>query len=122
MAQGFFPDTISSDLHIGNVEGPVYDLLTTLSKFLHLGMSLSEVIRLGTVAPASVIGKSEELGSLRPGAVGDVTISKIQEGRFTLSDSGRRRVVETTQRIAHVKTIKGGREYRPYLAVKPPMW
>ena len=41
MAQGFFPDTISSDLHIGNVDRTVYDLLTTLSKFLHLGMTLS---------------------------------------------------------------------------------
>ena len=116
MAQGFFPDTISSDLHIGNVDRTVYDLLTTLSKFLHLGMSLSEVIRLGTEAPASVIGKSEELGTLRPGAVGDITISKLEEGRFELSDAGGRRIVEATQRIAHVKTIKRGREYRPYLA------
>ena len=115
MAQGFFPDTISSDLHIGNVEGPVYDLLTTLSKFLYLGMSLGEVIRLGTEAPAKVIGKFEELGTLRPEAAGDVTISRLEEGRFTLSDAGRRRVVEATHRLTHVKTIKAGREYRPYL-------
>ncbi len=116
MAQGFFPDTISSDLHIGNVDGPVYDLLTTLSKFLYLGMSLGEVIRLGTEAPAKVIGKFEELGTLRPGAAGDVTISRIEEGRFHLSDAGRRRVVEATHRLTHVKTIKDGRAYRPYLA------
>ena len=116
MAQGFFPDTISSDLHIGNVGGPVYDLLTTLSKFLRLGMGLDEVIRLGTEAPTKVIGKSGELGTLRPGAVGDVTISKLEEGRFQLSDSGGRRVVEATHRLTHVKTIKGGREYRPYFA------
>ena len=116
MSQGFFPDTISSDLHIGNVDRTVYDLLTTLSKFLHLGMTLDEVIRLGTVAPASVVGKSGELGTLRPGAVGDVTISKLEEGRFELSDSGGRRVVEGTQRLTHVGTIKWGREYRPYLA------
>ena len=116
MAQGFFPDTISSDLHIGNVNGPVYDLLTTLSKFLHLGLTLGEVIRLGTEAPARVIGKSSELGTLRPGTVGDVTISKFEEGWFELSDSGGRRVVEATHRLTHVKTIKSGREYRPYLA------
>ena len=116
MAQGFSPDTISSDLHIGNVDGPVYDLLTTLSKFLHLGMTLNEVIRLGTEAPAKVIGKSGELGTLRPGATGDVTISKLEEGRFALSDAGRRRIVKATHRLTHVKTIKSGREYRPYLA------
>ncbi len=116
MAQGFFPDTISSDLHVGNVDGPVYDLLTTLSKFLHLGMTLDEVIRLGTEAPAKVIGKSGELGTLKVGAIGDLTICKIERGRFELSDSGGRRVVETAHRLTHVKTIKGGREYRPYLA------
>lgn len=116
MAQGFFPDTISSDLHIGNVDRTVYDLLTTLSKFLHLGMRLDEVIRLGTEAPAKVIGKFGDLGTLRPGAVGDVTISKLEEGRFQLSDSGGRRVVEATHRLTHVKTIKAGREYRSYLA------
>ncbi|MCY4528098.1 MAG: amidohydrolase/deacetylase family metallohydrolase [Chloroflexi bacterium] len=116
MAQGFFPDTISSDLHIGNVDRTVYDLLTTLSKFLQLGMTLDEVIRLGTEAPSRVIGKSEELGTLRPGAVGDVTISKLEEGRFELSDSGGRRIVEATHRLTHVQTIKGGRVYRPYLA------
>ena len=116
MSQGFLPDTISSDLHIGNVDRTVYDLRTTLSKFLHLGMRLDEVIRLGTEAPARVMSKSVELGTLRPGAVGDVTISKLEEGRFELSDSGGRRVVEATHRLTHVKTIKGGREYRRYLA------
>ncbi len=116
MAQGFLPDTISSDLHVGNVDGPVYDLLTTLSKFLHLGMSLDEVIHLGAEAPAKVIGKSSELGTLRPGAIGDLTISKLEEGRFELNDSGGRRVVQATHRLTHVKTIKSGREYRPYLA------
>ena len=79
-------------------------------------MGLSEVICRGTEAPAKVIGKSDELGTLRPGAVGDVTISKLEEGRFQLSDSGGRRVVEATHRLTHVKTIKAGREYRPYLA------
>ena len=115
MAQGFFPDTISSDLHFKNVDGPVFDLHTTLSKFLHLGIPLAEVIRLGTTAPAGAIGKSNELGTLRPGAIGDVTISKLEEGRFLLSDSGRRRTVEATRRISHVTTVKDGREYMPYL-------
>lgn len=115
MVQGFFPDTISSDLHFKNVDGPVYDLHTTLSKFLHLGLPLAEVIRLGTATPAAVIRKSGELGILRPGAIGDATISKIEEGRFLLSDSGQRRTVEATRRISHVTTIKDGREYKPYL-------
>ena len=60
IAQGFLSDTISSDLHVGNVEGPVHDLVTTLSKFLYMGMSLPEVIRLSTEAPVRVIGQSSE--------------------------------------------------------------
>ena len=115
MSQGFFPDTISSDLHFKNVDGPVYDLHTTLSKFLHLGLPFAEVIRFGTTAPAGAIGKSGELGTLRPGAIGDATISRIEEGRFLLSDSGRRRTVEARRRISHVRTVKDGREYKPYL-------
>ena len=116
MEQEFFPDTISSDLHIGNVQRTVYDLHTTLSKFLHLGMPLFEVVRRGSTAPARAIGKSDVLGTLRPGAAGDVTISRLEEGRFTMSDSGRRRTVEATRRLTHVRTIKAGREHRPYLA------
>ena len=115
MAQGFFPDTISSDLHFKNVDGPVYDFHTTLSKFLQLGLPLAEVIRLGSTTPAKAIGKSDELGTFRPGAVGDATISKIEQGRFQLSDSGSRRTVEASRRISHVRTIKDGREYKPYL-------
>lgn len=111
IAQGFFPSTISSDLHIGNVEGPVYDLVTTLSKFLHLGMTPTEVIRLSSEVPAWVIGRCGELGTLRPGAAGDVAITKLEEGAFMLSDSGGRRVVEATRRISHVKTIKSGRRH-----------
>lgn len=111
VAQGFLPDTISSDLHVGNVEGPVYDLLTTLSKFLYIGLSLPEVIRLSTEAPARVIGQSGRLGTLKRDSVGDVTILKLDAGEFALSDSGGRRVVQAPRRLSHVKTIKAGSEY-----------
>lgn len=115
MDQGFLPDTISSDLHVGNVDGPVYDLVTTLSKFLHLGMPLAEVIRLSTEAPARVIGQAGILGTLQSGAVGDVTILRMDEGNFTLSDSGGRQIVQSTQRLSHVMTVKGGIAYQPWL-------
>ncbi len=116
IAQGFLPDTISSDLHVGNVEGPVYDLVTTLSKFLYLGMSLSEVIRLCTEAPARVIGQSGRLGTLKRDSVGDVTILRMDDGEFIFSDSGKRQVVQASHRLTHVQTIKAGQIYRPWLA------
>ena len=75
LAQGFRPGTISSDLHVYNLDGPVYDLATTMSKFLHLGLSLDEVVAMTTGAPARVIGHDRALGTLRPGAAADVTLA-----------------------------------------------
>ncbi len=112
--QGFRPGSISSDLHIGNVEGPVYDLVTTLSKFLHLGLSLDEVIKLSTHAPATVMGVAEKLGTLKVGAHGDATVLRLDAGRFTLTDAPRESV-EARQRLSHVATVRAGRVYRPWL-------
>lgn len=85
--EGIKPHTISSDLWIGNVNGPVHDLPTTMSKFLHLGMELDEVVRAATATPASVVGRVGELGTLKRGACADVAIFKIKEGRFPFIDS-----------------------------------
>ena len=86
LAAGFVPDTISSDLHILNLEGPVFDQATTLSKFLNLGTPLTDVIRATTVNAAAAI-RRPELGTLRPGSAGDATIFSISEGRFPFVDS-----------------------------------
>src|SRR5712691_8714234 len=68
LAQGLAPGTISSDIHVWNVAGPVYDLATTASKLLHLGMSLPEVLHRVTTTPAACIGLARQLGTLSPGA------------------------------------------------------
>lgn len=86
LAGGFMPDTISSDLHALNLDGPVFDQSTTLSKFLNLGVPLDEVIRATTANAAAAI-RRPELGTLRPGSAGDATIFSISEGRFPLIDS-----------------------------------
>ncbi len=86
MDDGFPPDTISSDIHTLNIDGPVYDLPTTVSKFLHLGMSLSEAIQRVTVEPAKALGRAD-LGSLGVGAIADVAIFDLEEGAFELVDS-----------------------------------
>ena len=79
-AQDFPPDTVSSDLHAHNVGGPVYDQATTLSKLLHSGMSLAEVIMAATAAPAAAIGRGGEIGSLAPGSVADLTGFELRAG------------------------------------------
>jgi dihydroorotase len=108
LADGFRPDTISSDLHRFNIATPVHDLATTLSKFLLLGLSLDDVVAMATTAPAAAVGPAgAELGSLAVGAPADVTILGLEEGRFELVDSagtGR----DARQRLVPVATVRAG--------------
>jgi dihydroorotase len=98
LANGFLPDTISSDVHALCINGPAFDQVTTMSKFLCLGMPLAGVIAASTVNAAFAL-KRPELGSLKPGSVGDATILSIKDGRFDYVDvvgehlTGDRRIV-----------------------------
>lgn len=83
--KGFYPDTISSDVHSLCVDGPAYDLLVTMSKMMSLGMPLDDCVRAATWAPAQAI-RRDDLGTLRVGAVGDATILQLQEGAFEYTD------------------------------------
>jgi dihydroorotase len=106
LADNFAPTSISSDLHIGNFNGPVYDLVTTLSKFVLLGLPLEDVIALATVQPATAIGRPD-LGRLEAGGIADVTLLREVEGRFALRDSyGESR--DATRRLEPVLTVRGG--------------
>lgn len=107
LALGVYPDTISSDLHAANVNGPVYDLPTTLSKFLLLGMPLPEIVAAVTSRAAAALGRAGELGTLRPGAPADIAALRLESGRFTFMDS---HGVELTsdQRLVNVLTVRAG--------------
>ena len=108
LADGFRPDTISSDLHRFNVAGPVHDLATTLSKFLLLGLSLDDVIRMATAAPAAALDRTGELGALNVGREADVTLLRLEEGRFELTDTAGQ-VREARQRLVPVGALRAGR-------------
>ena len=83
---GFLPDAISSDVHSLSIKGPAYDQLVTLSKFLHLGMSITDIIGASTTGPARAI-RRPDLGTLSPGSIGDATILSIEKGNFIFTDS-----------------------------------
>ena len=85
LANGFMPDTISSDVHALCINGPAFDQVTTMSKFLCLGMPLVDVIGAATVNAAFALQRPE-LGSFKPGSVGDATILSIKDGRFDYVD------------------------------------
>src|SRR5262244_329272 len=85
LANGFYPDTISSDVHALCVNGPAFDQVTTLSKFLCMGMPLRDIIAATTVNAAMAL-KRPELGSLKPGSVGDATLLSVRQGEFDYVD------------------------------------
>ena len=101
------PDVISTDLHTLSINGPVFDLPTTLSKFLYLGISLEDVIEKATSAPARIIGR-EELGTLKIGTPGDVAVFELVEGEFDFTDANGNRVIGN-QKLMPVLTVKDGR-------------
>lgn len=84
--QGFYPNTISTDLHIGSMNGGMKDMLNVVSKMMNLGMSLQEAITASTWKPAQVIQR-EDLGHLSEGAEADLAIFKLREGQFGFIDS-----------------------------------
>jgi len=85
LKNSFLPDVISSDVHAMSIDGPAYDLLTTMSKFLALGVPLVEVIRATTVNPARSVSLQDR-GTLRPGLLGDATVLTVEQGRFVFHD------------------------------------
>ena len=91
MEQGFYPDSISSDLHTGCMNGGMKDLPNVLSKFINLGMPLAEVIRAATWNPARCIGRTD-LGHLSEGAVADIALFNLREGNFGFVDANGKRI------------------------------
>jgi dihydroorotase len=92
LAAGFLPDAISSDVHVLSIDGPAFDLLTTMSKFLVLGMDLKALVAAVTVGPARAI-RRPTLGTLKPGTEGDATIVDIENGTFDFYDVLGERIV-----------------------------
>ncbi len=107
LAAGFRPDCISSDVHCLSIDGPAHDLLVTLSKLMHLGMSLSDVISAATAGPADAIGKSE-LGNLNAGTPADVSVLSETDGSVEFVDSTGE-VRTANRQLRAVERILGGR-------------
>lgn len=84
---GFFPNTISTDIHTGSMNNAMKDMLNVMSKFLAMGMDLQSVIKASTWTPAQVIHR-EQLGNLSVGSRADVTVLRLLDGKFQLNDTG----------------------------------
>jgi dihydroorotase len=107
--QGFLPDTISTDLTFTSAtQGPVFDLPTTMSKLLHFGLPLDEIVRRSTATPAKILGYEGTVGTLKPGANADIAVFELKDGNFPLRDSDGNAVTAKRRLVAQL-TIKDGR-------------
>jgi len=105
--QGFIPDSFSTDLHTGNINGAVVNLITTMSKFLAMGVPLEDVIRRATVNPAQEIHRPE-LGTLSVGREADIAVLELRKGRFGYTDCGNARMVGNVMLVNRM-TVRAGR-------------
>ncbi len=104
--QGLKPNTISTDLHTGSMNGGMKDILNVMSKLLNMGMTIQELVEATTWEPAQVI-KREELGNLSVGAVADITLLKTELGEFGFIDTQNKKM-EGTKKIVCEMTIREG--------------
>lgn len=131
VAQGFWPDSISTDLHALSMNTGMIDMPTTMSKFLAMGMPLREVIARSTFMPARIIGQPH-LGHLSPGAPADIAVWRLMEGDFGFSDSDRGQLRGRRRLFCELTLLEGevvwdwnartGRDYRempPDYGVRP---
>ena len=108
MEQGFISDVISTDLHTGNINGPVYDLPTVLSKLMHLGLTLPEVIEKATFSAAKAIRREAALGHLKVGTLADVAVFEVLSGEFEFFDTHDTRFIGN-EKLNAVLTLREGK-------------
>jgi dihydroorotase len=118
--QGFLPDAISTDLHIGSMNTGMKDQLNVMSKFLALGLSLEDVIAKSTWGPARMV-RREDFGHLSVGAPADVAVLSLQAGRFGFVDSfgGRLRA---DKKLVCEMTLRDGRVLYDLNGLARPDW
>ncbi|MGH7854405.1 MAG: amidohydrolase/deacetylase family metallohydrolase [Candidatus Binatia bacterium] len=116
--QGLHPDGVSTDGHRGNRAGPVYDLPTTMAKLMALGFSLNQVIEMATANAAKLLGRTNEMGTLRVGEAADISILRIEDREWKAVDS-QKGTIPARQTITPVYAIRGDTIYEPLAAERP---
>ena len=120
LRDGFPPDSISTDLHMGNINGPVVSMSNTMSKYLSMGMPLQEVIMRSTMTPAREIGHPE-LGTLSVGSEADVAVLKCLKGVFGFADCGGAKLTGG-EKLECAMTVRAGKIVYDPTGMSMPEW
>jgi dihydroorotase len=105
---GFYPDTISTDLHSSSIMGPKSDMANCMTKMMALGMKLEDAVMRSTVAPAKAIHKFPEIGTLGVGKEADIAAFRLEDGVFALMDAWSKKKT-VNQRLKPVLTVRAGK-------------
>ncbi|HUI48889.1 MAG TPA: amidohydrolase family protein, partial [Acidimicrobiia bacterium] len=104
--QGYLPTTVSTDLNVFNVDHPVVSLAQTMSKMRALGIPLADVVAMTTCNPARVIHREDEIGALAPERVADISVLRVDEGEYELSDGYES--IAVSERFVAVGCVRAG--------------
>ncbi len=118
IAQGFLADSLSTDLHVSDVSGPVFDMPTTLSKLLTLGVDLTEALRMITVNPVKNLKLTDKSLRIEEGCLADFTVFSLEEGAFSYVDCDQAELTGP-YRINAVFTCLGNKVYTPTRVREP---
>jgi dihydroorotase len=120
MKEGFLPDSISTDLHVGSMNAGMKDMLNVMDKYLAMGMPLDDVIRRSTWNPAREIQR-EELGNLSVGSPADVTVLRLEKGDFGFTDMYGARM-RGNQKLTCELTLRNGKVVYDLNGITRPDW
>jgi predicted amidohydrolase len=106
VSQNLLPDTISTGMDWNTILIPRANMATAMSIFLNLGMTPEQIIERVTSNAARAI-KRPQLGNLSEGAIADIAVLEIQEGKFGFLDSAHTRL-DATRRFHCLLTVRNG--------------
>jgi dihydroorotase len=118
--QGFLPDSISTDLHVGSMNTGMKDMLNLMSKFLALGLSVDDLILRSTWNPAKEI-HHEELGNFSVGSAADVAVLRLETGHFGFTDMYGARMDGNRKLICEL-TVHNGKVVYDLNGISRPEW
>lgn len=104
--QGLKPNSISTDLHTGSMNGGMKDMLNIMSKLMNIGLTLNEVITASTWSPAQIINK-KELGNLSVGSLADVAVFSLDKGTFGFIDVDRTKITGDKKLTCQMTVLNG---------------
>lgn len=118
---GLYPDTISSDLTAMGRGRVVYSLLECMGRYMAVGYTVADMVRMATVNAAKALGMEDELGALAVGREADISVIEVVNGRWKFIDTVQK-VFTGEKALVPVLTVRAGEVFEPEWGPHPWGW